>query len=82
MSLATRWRSLVTVVATITNSRRSTHAERRFQELYLKTATNVTPEEEILIALYAGGGGSKLVAREGWVGRLAAMNAAIWGKKK
>jgi hypothetical protein len=37
-------------------------------------------EEEILIELYAGGGGSTLFVREGWVGRLAAMNAALWGK--
>lgn len=80
MSLATRWRSLLSVIATITNSRGSTHAERRFQGLYLRTATIVSPEEQILVELYAGGGGSSLFVQEGWVGRLAAMNAAIWAE--
>jgi hypothetical protein len=80
MSLATRWRSLLTVIATIRNSRGSTHAECRFQELYLMTAADVTQEEQILVELYAGGGGSNLFVRKGWVGRLAAMNAAIWAE--
>lgn len=80
MSLATRWRSFLTVVATITNSRRSTLEERRFRELYIMTAADITPEEQILVELYAGGGGSNLFVREGWVGRLAAMNATIWAE--
>ena len=80
MPFATRWRSFLTIVATVTNSRRSTHAERRFQDLYLRTATNVTSEEQIIVDLYAGGGGSSLFVREGWVGRLASMNAAIWAE--
>jgi hypothetical protein len=80
MSFATRWRSFLTIVATITNSRQNTRAERRFQELYVMTAADVTPEEQILVELYAGGGGSNLFVREGWVGRLSAMNAAIWAE--
>src|SRR4051794_18993387 len=78
MSLAIRWRSFLTVVATITNSRGSTDAERRFQELYLTTATNVTPEEQRLVELYVHCGGGSLFVHKGWVGRLAAMHAAIW----
>ena len=37
----------------------------------------VTPEEQRLVQLYVDGGGRSLYG-EGWVGRLAVMNAAFW----
>lgn len=72
------WRAFLTVVATVANWQRNTDAERRFQELYLKTASNITPEEEYLVQLYVDGGGSSLLVDKGVIGRLTAANAALW----
>jgi hypothetical protein len=50
----------------------------RFPQVYLRTATDVTPEEEFIADLYARGGGDSVFVRKGWAGRRAAARAAIW----
>jgi hypothetical protein len=53
----------------------------RFQDVYLRTATNVTPEEEYLADLYARGGGEGLFVREGRSGRRTVQRAEMWANE-